>query len=69
MVKKSKDEFRVSENLQEAVRQIYEVVGLDRKSLNYILLVDGMNYALFQESETKLQEGDVLSFIPVVSGG
>jgi len=29
--KESKGEFRVSENLQEAVRQIYELVGLDKQ--------------------------------------
>lgn len=67
--KESKGEFRVSENLQEAVRQIYELVGLDEQSLNHILLVNGVNYALFKESETKLQKGDILSFIPIVSGG
>lgn len=69
MVKESKGEFRVSENLQEAVRQIYELVGLDKQSLNHILLVNGVNYALFKESENKLQEGDTLSFVPIVSGG
>lgn len=67
--KESKGEFRVSENLQEAVRQIYELVGLDKQSLNHILLVNGVNYALFRESENKLQEGDTLSFVPIVSGG
>ncbi|TET08672.1 hypothetical protein E3J84_05970 [Candidatus Aerophobetes bacterium] len=69
MVNESKGEFRVSENLQEAVRQIYELVGLDKQSLNHILLVNGVNYALFRESETKLQKGDTLSFVPIVSGG
>ena len=69
VVKESKGEFRVSESLQEAVRQIYERVGLDKQSLNHILLVNGVNYALFKESETKLQEGDTLSFVPIVSGG
>jgi len=67
--KESKGEFRVSENLQEAVRQIYELVGLDKQSLNHILLVNGVNYALFRESENKLQDGDTLSFVPIVSGG
>ncbi len=67
--KESKGEFRVSENLQEAVRQIYELVGLDKQSLNHILLVNGVNYAVFRESENKLQEGDTLSFVPIVSGG
>jgi len=69
MVNESKGEFRVSENLQEAVRQIYELVGLDKQSLNHILLVNGVNYALFKGSETKLQEGDILLFVPIVSGG
>jgi len=69
VAKESKGEFRVSESLQEAVRQIYEAVGLDRKSLNHILLVNGINYALFLDSEAKLQEGDTLSFVPIVSGG
>ena len=69
VAKESKGEFRVNENLQEAVRQIYELVGLDKQSLNHILLVNGANYALFKESENKLQEGDTLSFVPIVSGG
>ena len=69
VVKESKGEFRVSESLQEAVRQIYKLVGLDKQSLNHILLVNGVNYALFKESETKLQKGDTLSFVPIVSGG
>ena len=69
VAKESKGEFRVSESLQEAVRQIYRVVALDEQSLNYVLLVNGVNYALFKESENKLQEGDTLSFVPIVSGG
>jgi len=31
--------------------------------------VNGVNYALFRESENKLQDGDTLSFVPIVSGG
>ncbi len=69
IAKESKGEFRVSESFQEAVRQIYKLVGLDKQSLNHILLVNGVNYALFKESETKLQKGDTLSFVPIVSGG
>ena len=68
VVKESKDEFRVNESFQGAVRQIYELVGFDKQSLNHILLVNGVNYALFKESETKLQKGDILSFVPIVSG-
>ena len=69
IVKESKGEFRVSESLHEAVRQIYELVGLNKQSLNHILLLNGVNQALFKESETKLQKGDILSFVPIVSGG
>lgn len=70
MVKESKGKYRVSENLEEAVRQIYDIVGLDKQwRLNPILLVNGINYALFLESETELQEGSTLSFVPIVSGG
>jgi len=70
MVKKSKDGYRVSENLEDAIRQIYKIVGLDKQSqLNHIVLINGINYALFLKSEAKLQEGDTLSFVPIVSGG
>ena len=69
VAKESKGEFRVSESLQEAVRQIYKIMALNEQSLNHNLLVNGVNYALLKESENKLQEGDILSFIPIVSGG
>ena len=69
VAKESKGEFRVSVTLQKAIRQIYELVGLDEQSLNHILLVNGVNYTLLKESENKLQEGDTLLFIPIISGG
>ena len=62
----------ISEDIQEGMSEVSSIVHSilsGEPRLNYEVLVNGSNYKLAKERKKKLQDGDTLTFIPVVYGG
>lgn len=72
----SEIECQVSEDIPTALKEIYRFLDdktqgkFSKKAVGNVLLINGINYqVLCGKKKVKLKDGDVISFVPLVSGG
>lgn len=70
-------ECQVSEDIPTALKEIYRFLDdktqgkFSKMAVSNVLLINGMNYQVLcgKKKKVKLKDGDVISFVPLVSGG
>lgn len=72
----SEIECQVSEDIPAALKEIYRFLDdktrgkFSKMAVSNVLLINGINYqVLCEKKKVKLKDGDVISFVPLVSGG
>lgn len=72
----SEIECQVSKDIPTALKEIYRFLDdktqgkFSKIAVGNVLLINGINYqVLCGKKKVKLKDGDVISFVPLVSGG